>query len=146
MAMADPKRRARLLLWLRIVLSIGLLAILVTKSPEKQFNGIIPDDNHGRTIAFLVLALLMALVGVVLQAWRWRCVLKLYGCDLPMRRLVRHMLVGLFVGNVLPSTIGGDVIRISRVASDTNSSEIAFASVALERLTGFVALPLLVAI
>jgi uncharacterized membrane protein YbhN (UPF0104 family) len=56
------------------------------------------------------------------------------------------MLTGLFVGNVLPSTIGGDVIRISRVAADVDSSEVAFASVALERLTGFVALPLLVAI
>ena len=38
------------------------------------------------------------------------------------------------------------MIRISRVAVDTDSSEIAFASVALERLTGFVALPLLAAL
>ncbi len=144
--MSDPKRRARLLLWLRILLSVGLLAVLVAKSPEKRFDGIIPDDDHARTVAFLVLALLMALVGVVLQAWRWQTVLRLYKRDVPIRRLVRHMLVGLFVGNVLPSTIGGDVIRISRVAVDTDSTEIAFASVALERLTGFVALPLLVAI
>src|SRR3954454_14600977 len=144
--MSDPKRRARLLLWLRILLSIGLLAVLVSKSPEKQFNGVIPDDNHGRTIAFLVLALVMAFVGVVLQAWRWQCVLRLYGCEGRIRRLIQYMLAGLFVGNVLPSTIGGDVVRISRVPIDTNSGEVAFASVALERLTGFVALPMLVAL
>src|SRR3954447_21419306 len=33
--MSEPKRRARLLLWLRIVLSLGLLVVLVVKSPEK---------------------------------------------------------------------------------------------------------------
>jgi uncharacterized protein (TIRG00374 family) len=51
----------------------------------------------------------------------------------------------LFIGTVLPSTIGGDVLRISR-ASDDVGSEVAFGSVVLERLTGFVALPLLVGI
>jgi uncharacterized membrane protein YbhN (UPF0104 family) len=48
------------------------------------------------------------------------------------------------VGNVLPSTIGGDVLRVSRASTTVNSSSVAFASVVLERLTGFVALPLLI--
>jgi uncharacterized membrane protein YbhN (UPF0104 family) len=47
---------------------------------------------------------------------------------------------------VLPSTIGGDVLRVARVSNNTGSTTTAFASVALERLTGFVALPLLVII
>jgi hypothetical protein len=142
--MSDAKRRARLLLALRILLSLGLLAILVTKSPQKKFNGVIPSQDHARTVVLLLLALVMAFTGVVLQAWRWQCVLRLYERPVPVRRLVRHTLVGLFVGNVLPSTIGGDVIRISRVAPDVDSSEIGFASVALERMTGFVVLPGLV--
>jgi uncharacterized membrane protein YbhN (UPF0104 family) len=57
--------------------------------------------------------------------------------------LLSHYLAGQFVGNVLPSTIGGDVLRISRASNSTNSTSTAFASVALERLTGFLALPLL---
>ena len=52
----------------------------------------------------------------------------------------------MFVGNVLPSTIGGDVVRVSRVGAETGSPSDAFGSVALERLTGFIALPLLVAV
>ena len=47
------------------------------------------------------------------------------------------------MGNVLPSTIGGDVLRVSRSAKTVGSGETAFAAVALERLTGFLALPLL---
>jgi uncharacterized membrane protein YbhN (UPF0104 family) len=50
----------------------------------------------------------------------------------------------LFVGNVLPSTIGGDVLRVSRASDEVGSSSVAFASVVLERLTGFLALPVLV--
>jgi glycosyltransferase 2 family protein len=45
---------------------------------------------------------------------------------------------------VLPSTIGGDVIRVSRLGAAIDSNETAFGSVAIERLTGFVALPALV--
>jgi len=44
---------------------------------------------------------------------------------------------------VLPSTIGGDVLRVSRAAKTTGTSDVAFASVVIERLSGFVALPLL---
>jgi uncharacterized membrane protein YbhN (UPF0104 family) len=58
--------------------------------------------------------------------------------------LFRYYLASLFVGNLLPSTIGGDVVRVARVAPEAGGTDIAFASVALERLTGFLALPLLV--
>src|SRR5205823_1205466 len=44
---------------------------------------------------------------------------------------------------VLPSTIGGDVLRIRWAARSTGTANVAFASVVIERLTGFVALPVL---
>jgi uncharacterized membrane protein YbhN (UPF0104 family) len=62
----------------------------------------------------------------------------------PLRTLTGHYFAGQFVGNVLPSTIGGDVVRVSRTTTTTGSGSVAFASVVLERLTGFIALPLLV--
>lgn len=58
-----------------------------------------------------------------------------------LRTLASHYFAGQFVGNVLPSTIGGDVLRVSRSAKTIDSSSDAFASVVLERLTGFVVLP-----
>jgi uncharacterized protein (TIRG00374 family) len=141
MAAANP-RRARLVFWLRLVVSLGLIAVLVRKTPD--LNEILPTHRSGRTLWFLLAAALMTLVGVVLSAWRWQRVLQLLGAQVRLVRLVMSYLAGLFVGNVLPSTIGGDVVRVSRAAADTGSTEVAFASVALERLTGFLALPLLV--
>ncbi|MBK5287684.1 MAG: flippase-like domain-containing protein, partial [Acidimicrobiia bacterium] len=68
------------------------------------------------------------------------------GIHVPLRTLTTHYFAGQFVGNVLPSTIGGDVLRVTRSAKNIGSSETAFAAVALERLTGFLALPLISAI
>lgn len=127
---------------LRIVLSAALLALLVMKAPH--VDDIIPDNHYGLTVALLISAVLVALIGVVLSAWRWQRVLCLFDTSVPLRTLTMHYLVGLFVGNVLPSTIGGDVVRVARLSKTIGSSTVAFGSVVLERLTGFVALPLLV--
>src|SRR2546421_284664 len=62
----------------------------------------------------------------------------------PWRTLTGHYSAGQFVGNVLPSTVGGDVVRVTRATTTTGSGTVAFASVVLERLTGFIVLPLLV--
>ena len=59
------------------------------------------------------------------------------------RRLMSHYLAGQFVSNVLPTTIGGDVLRVSRLSSDTGETPGTFASVVLERLTGWLVLPVI---
>jgi uncharacterized membrane protein YbhN (UPF0104 family) len=138
----DRQRRRRLVFSARLLVSGGLLALLLTKIPD--LDGILPNADHGRTAAFLVLAFAFALVGVVLSAWRWQRVLAVFGERLPLASLLSTYVASLFVGNVLPSTIGGDVLRVTRIGRRIGSTETAFASVALERLTGFLALPMLV--
>jgi uncharacterized protein (TIRG00374 family) len=73
-------------------------------------------------------------------------VLLVFDARVSLRTLTGHYLAGQFVGNVLPSTIGGDVLRVTRVAKSIGSSTTAFASVVLERLSGMVALPVLVVV
>ncbi len=136
------KARAPLSFWLRIGISLALLAILASNVPD--LDGILPSGHHTRTIALLLLAVTTTLVGVVLSAWRWQRVLAVFDSHVGLGTLTSHYLAGLFVGNVLPSTIGGDVLRVSRCSATTGSAETGFASVVLERLTGFVALPVLV--
>jgi glycosyltransferase 2 family protein len=128
--------------WARIFVSVALLGVLVAKAPNPE--KLIPNRHHLLTALLLTLALLSTLLGVVLSAWRWQRVLHVFDASVPLRPLFGHYLAGLFVGNVLPSTIGGDVLRVSRASNTVNSSSVAFGSVVLERLTGFVALPLLV--
>ena len=70
----------------------------------------------------------------------------MFDAPVPLRTLTGHYLAGQFVGNVLPSTIGGDVLRVARCAKSIGSATTAFASVVLERLSGMIALPLLVVV
>lgn len=133
----------------RIVVSVGMLAFLVWKINDSR-NGhghdrILPPFN-GSTLRWLAIALALTFLSVIVSALRWRSVLDSLGMErVPhTRRLVSHNLAGLFVGNVLPSTIGGDVLRVGRLSNDLGSDTPAsFASVVLERLTGWVVLPTL---
>ena len=128
---------------LRLGLSAVFLVVLFTKLPDR--NGIsIPDDHPLRTWLLLGFAVATAFLGIVLSAWRWQLVLRLFDAEVPLRTLTGHYLAGQFVSNVLPSTVGGDVVRIARCSKNVNSTTTAFASVVLERLTGMIALPLLV--
>ena len=78
----------------------------------------------------------------MLSALRWQKVLTPWRSP-PLPRLIRHYLAGQFVSNVLPTTIGGDVLRVSRLSRDTGESPGTFASVVLERLTGWLVLPVI---
>ncbi len=138
---AATSRRQSVSRWLRVIVSAVLLAVLVTRIHPED---LLPERRHLSTIAFLVAALLITGLGIVLSAWRWQRVLEVFDVRVPLRTLTKHYFAGQFVGNVLPSTVGGDVVRVSRGATTTGSGSVAFASVVLERLTGFIALPLLV--
>lgn len=95
------------------------------------------------TLVWLAAALVVTMVGVGLSALRWQRVLL--ALDLPVRvtTLLRHYLAGLFVGNFLPTTIGGDILRVRRLAADNGETPATMASVVLERLTGWLVLPVL---
>ena len=138
-----PTRHPGLKLGLRIIVSAALLVVLITKIPSDTVQ---PKDTGAGTLTFLIAALALTFAGFLLSAWRWQRVLAVFDVHVPIRTLLGHYLAGQFVGNVLPSTVGGDVLRMSRATSSTGSSDVAFASVVIERLTGFVALPLLTCI
>jgi glycosyltransferase 2 family protein len=127
--------------WARLLVSAALLTVLVTKIDTDD---LVPRHRSlPGTLAFLIVGILLMAGSFVLASWRWQRVLAVYDKHVPLRTLLKHYLAGQFVGNALPSTVGGDVLRVSRCGRDVGSSEIAFASVVIERLTGFFALPVL---
>ena len=95
------------------------------------------------TALWLGAALVVTAVAIVLSAVRWQRVLVALGLPARTPTLLRHYLAGLFVGNFLPSTIGGDVLRVSRLAAANGETPGTAASVVLERLTGWLVLPVL---
>jgi glycosyltransferase 2 family protein len=131
--------RRSLGLWFRIAASLVMLGLLL---PRVHFDTIVPEWDRG-TAAWLVAAALATLAGIVASALRWQAVLAGLDIHARARTLLHHYLAGLFVGNFLPSTIGGDVLRVRRLAIENGEGADTFASVVLERLTGMLVLPVI---
>ena len=129
-------------LLLRIVVSAGMIGVLLWRAPNIDVDRLVPDPTAGRLV-WLVVAAALTLAGMVLATVRWRQVLVALDRPTGLGRLFSHTMAGQFVSNVLPTTIGGDVLRVSRLARDTGDSPDTFASVVLERITGWLVLPVI---
>ena len=138
--------RGRRHLWRGLALRIGgsgaLLALVLWKAPDFDVDELVPEWRSS-TPWWLAGAALCTLGAIVLSSMRWQAVLTAMGVRSHLVRLINHYRAGQFVSNVLPTTIGGDVLRVSRLSRETGESPATFASVVLERLTGWLVLPLL---
>jgi uncharacterized protein (TIRG00374 family) len=61
---------------------------------------------------WLLLCLLLTVITVPVQAWRWRLLLRVRGIDETLAWLSRAYFVSYAVGQVLPTGVGGDASRI----------------------------------
>ena len=136
------ERRISRTLLVRVVGSVAMLAILFVQVDDVDLSEVIPPWSIG-TALWLLGALVLTFVGIGVSAARWHQVLSALGVHSRWRHLFSHYLAGQFVSNVLPTTIGGDVLRVSRLSRETGHGPTTFASVVLERLTGWVVLPLI---
>lgn len=127
---------------LRIAASAAMLAVLLWRAPDFDWSRLVPRWSAA-TATWLAVALGLTLLGIVLSALRWQQVLHALGLPARLRSLVPLYLAGQFVSNVLPTTIGGDVLRVARLSRENGDPPDTFASVVLERLTGWLVLPLI---
>ncbi len=128
--------------WIRTTITIGLLGLLIWKIPRDQISDIGAEWNQ-TSMAWLLGSLGFMFLAFVLAAMRWKVTLETMGVHRSTSSLLRHTLAGQFVGNVLPTTIGGDALRVHRLGKEIDHVPHSFASVVLERLSGWVVLPLI---
>jgi glycosyltransferase 2 family protein len=126
----------------RLTVSAVLLLVLVAKVPSFNLRDMVPVWSWSVAL-WLGVAAALTLAGIALSALRWQKVLEALEIRSRLPRLMSHNLAGQFVSNVLPTTIGGDVLRVSRLSRETGESSGTFASVVLERLTGWLVLPVI---
>ncbi|MGI8684506.1 MAG: lysylphosphatidylglycerol synthase transmembrane domain-containing protein [Acidimicrobiales bacterium] len=125
---------------LRLIATIVMVAWL---SQHVHLSRLHTPPWRTTTLLWVSAALVVTFVGVLLSALRWQRVLTALGLVASTPTLVRHYLAGQFVGNFLPTTIGGDVLRVTRLSAANGETPRTVASVVLERLTGWLVLPVL---
>jgi uncharacterized membrane protein YbhN (UPF0104 family) len=149
-ATADPPprpRRDRFRRWippLRIAASVGILAVLLRKV---DLESLVPKWDDA-TILWLIGGVACSVLAIALSTVRWQRVLA--AMDVPSRfaPLFSIYLACQFVSSFLPSSIGGDALRVTRLSSRRTQATAptppdAFASVVLDRMSGWLILPLL---
>ncbi len=121
-----------------MVISLVALAVLLPRSAR-----LIGPVWSPTALLWLAAAILVTLAGVGLAIVRWQRVLAVLEVPAKTRALLSHYMAGLFVSNFLPTTIGGDLLRVSRLSASNGESPRSFASVVLERLSGWLVLPVI---
>ena len=92
--------------------------------------------SPGTTLVAFVLTVASAAV----SAWRWHRVLRRLGLAVPFSALLGDTLVGTAYNLLLPTSVGGDVVRSVRLGRRIGDPELAWASVVFERVVGLFAL------
>ncbi|MGI9621678.1 MAG: lysylphosphatidylglycerol synthase transmembrane domain-containing protein [Acidimicrobiales bacterium] len=126
----------------RIGLSLTLIVIIFAQMDDIDTDRLIPSWNQSNTFWTLA-AFAMMFLAYVLGAFRWQRVLHALGTHVPLPRLFSHYMAGQFLSNFFPTTVGGDVLRISRLSRDTDDGPLSFTSVVFERLSGWLVLPVI---
>lgn len=118
--------------WLRLVIGLGLLAVLLWGVDWRATWRVLREASLGH----ISLALIIMLVSLLPRVLRWRVLLQAQGTQVPVRKLLSMYLIGDFFSNFLPSNIGGDSVRMVYLVRETEKRANAVASVLVERLCG----------
>lgn len=85
---------------------------------------------------FLSLSFILSPIMVVVSCLKWKMILDVGGEKVPFMTLFRIYLIGYFFSNMLPSTVGGDIVRsyyAGKIIEDQSYSAIA---IFIERFSG----------
>ncbi len=124
------------------VLAFGLLALLLK---EEDGTGVLVAMRQIKPMDLLWVAVLFAISRIAV-AWRWHILLLSGGIKIRFKDSLALNFMGLFAGNFLPTTIGGDVVRLMGVMQMGFDRAVALASLAADRLIGMAGMAMTVPI
>lgn len=117
------------------IIAVGLMVWLLSK----QNWTVIWGQLSKLPVWIIMAAFLLYLVGQVLNAWRWHVLLKAQDVIINFGQTMRIVFAGAFASNFLPTTIGGDVLRLISINAYTDNHGMSLASLILDRLVNLAA-------
>lgn len=122
--------------WIGTILSLGLFVWLMTRIDWQSMLKQLTDLNPW----MLALAFWVYLAAQAFNTLRWCSLLWAHGVSISFWQAFRIAWSGIFASNFLPSTIGGDGLRMVAVLPYTKSKSVAVGSVALDRVINMAAM------
>lgn len=121
--------------FVKLAVSVGLLLFLLSRLNRAE---LLNQVTRAQPL-WLALALALYLIAILLGVFKWRLLVRVQRLDASYGDLAAYTFAGLFLGNVLPSNLGGDVVRAYALARAAKQTEAAITSVVVDRLMGLVA-------
>ncbi|MDE2059294.1 MAG: flippase-like domain-containing protein [candidate division NC10 bacterium] len=129
-------------LGLKLIVSAALLALLLSRTDLQALGTLF----RSLRVPIFFGSILLYLLAQLLSTVRWRCLLQAEKIHLPFWRLILLYLEGMFFNLMLPTAIGGDLVRGYQISRLTERREASVASILVERLSGFAALAIIACI
>jgi uncharacterized membrane protein YbhN (UPF0104 family) len=125
----------------KILISAALLYLALRKVDISDLLSRLGFTSAG----WIALALAVTLLQVFAGAMRWREISDDCGASLSVAQAVRYCMIGSFFNQTLPSSIGGDAMRLWLVGRGPAGWRAAAYSIFVDRAIGLIALALLIA-
>jgi len=126
---------------IKILISAALLYLALRKV---NLIDLAQRINNVASLGWIALAIAVYFVQIFLGVLRWCEVSAECGAPLPVTRAMRYNLIGAFFNQTLPSSIGGDAVRLWLVARAGAGWRAATYSIFVDRAIGLIALAIMI--
>lgn len=142
---ARPRRTVMMRLgaawpWVKLVTGVGLLVLLGWLVDWRRTIDMLLHSDPGLIVA----AGAVLFLGMVVSTVKWSRLVRLVCAPIELWPLLRAYWIGTFFNNYLPSSVGGDVVRVLALGPLAPLAPVT-ASVLVERITGIAAMAMLAA-
>ncbi|HLC06037.1 MAG TPA: lysylphosphatidylglycerol synthase transmembrane domain-containing protein [Anaerolineales bacterium] len=114
------------------LIGVSLLVYLLSRQGWTEIAAAI----HQIPLATIVLACVLMLTSRLAVSARWHALLRSSGAGISLSGATKLTFAGLFAANFLPTTIGGDVVRLAGALRGGQARLDAAASIVVDRLIG----------
>ena len=116
------------------LLAIGLIALLISQEGWDEILRILGEISPW----YFLLAFVSLLISRLFVVLRWYVLLRSGGVHITFNQAAQLTFMGLFASNFLPTTIGGDVVRLAGVIQLGYDRAVSLASIAADRVIGII--------
>ncbi|GCE10906.1 lysylphosphatidylglycerol synthase transmembrane domain-containing protein [Tengunoibacter tsumagoiensis] len=127
------KKNKTLGLLLRLGVTVLLFAFLFK---SLSFSTLITAITHLQSSIALA-GLVIGVYTLVVSAYQWQCLLTAERIPMDLTKLINLYMVGIAFSHFLPSSMGGDVIKVYYVGREANNTPGSASAAVMARITGF---------
>lgn len=124
---------------LKVIISVGMLALMLYLAGIDSVIETIASANY----TYIFIGCVSIFLGTIVTGYRWYIVMKILEFKGSLSFYLKSYMKGMFFSQILPSSIGGDAVRILDVAGLGYKKRYAFVGVLIDRGLGIFGIALL---